>query len=955
MKLVLCLALLLLCAGSPRSHAQGGGTQIIAITGTAAPGFIGRNFTSFGTAAPVLNGSGTVAFVGSAGSDLATGASVYAVYKTTAGGPVIIARTSPSTESSQSAPLIGGTFTNLVAPLLNESGTVAFYGINGTTGVSTGLPVAGIYTGSGGALSTIAAYGQLSAGLGTVTDLGSKFSLGDSGRVVFTGNVSDGPLDTSIPIGVFAGTGGNDPANITATTVVSTTQTAPGIGGLFTTLDSLVQNNLGFAAFTGYSSNGAGLYAKFGGTLGTITTTLQTAPVIGGNFTVFSPEVINDKGTVAFVGTSSNGGRGIYTGTGGALTTIATTAQSAPGLAGNFTIFGDTLLSNSGLVAFRGVAPNGLLDSFGNPVNGHGIYTSFGGTLQTVATTLQAAPMLGGNFAGFGKLAVNDLGTVAFAAVSGSTIKGLYLGDGQELVTAAYLGQSVSTVSGTTTISALTFTGGVDRGGSSQFNNNGQVVYRATLANGTSSVLLFTPALHFRNAAGGSWATRNNWTVGILPASVHDVLLDPTAALSITGPMLPTTVKSLQVGSSAGGVAELVLQSAGAITATDPTVGVSTFANGKIRGNGKLIGKLTNAGTIAPGLPSASGTISVMGNVILAPTSHLALDLGGLVRKSGFDWLSVSGTLTLGGNLDITLLGGFAPQLGHSFDLFDAASTTGTFSLLNLPSLTAGLGWNTSLLATTGVISVSSVGPVVAAWNATGGGSWSASLAGNWSVGVPNGNGAVATLGTSATGPATITVDGAKTVGSIVFNNTSSYTVAGPDSITLADSAATPGISVTLGSHTISAPLVLAQNASVSTAAGTTLTVSGSITGGASTLTKTGAGTLNLDGTQSYATLNATAGTTNVDGTIGTGTSAVSVTVAGTMLKFGSVSQKLSSLTIGAGARVTFTSGAASFGGGGKAQELGGSGAVPEPGSLGLLLTGVLGLLARRRRTAARV
>jgi hypothetical protein len=71
--------------------------------------------------------------------------------------------------------------------------------------------------------------------------------------------------------------------------------------------------------------------------------------------------------------------------------------------------------------------------------------------------------------------------------------------------------------------------------------------------------------------------------------------------------------------------------------------------------------------------------------------------------------LIVAGALSLGGVLDVTLINGFTPSAGQSFNILDWGSLAGTFSGLNLPTL-AGLSWNTSQLYTNGVLSIASAG-----------------------------------------------------------------------------------------------------------------------------------------------------------------------------------------------------------------------------------------------------
>ena len=167
---------------------------------------------------------------------------------------------------------------------------------------------------------------------------------------------------------------------------------------------------------------------------------------------------------------------------------------------------------------------------------------------------------------------------------------------------------------------------------------------------------------------------------------------------------------------------------------------------------------------------------------------------------------------------------------------------------------------------------------------------------------------------------------------------------------------------------TVIGELTLTGAASIGGAGSTgALNIDGVVTTGGNTLTTLGTGVTTFGAASDLTSLTnlvVTDGTTNVNSALGNAGDAV-VTVSDspvTKLRFGSVSQTLSSLTIGAGATVIFTSGAASGSltgddGGGKAagfgspaSSFGGGATVPEPGTLGLLLVGALGMLNRRRR-----
>ena len=131
------------------------------------------------------------------------------------------------------------------------------------------------------------------------------------------------------------------------------------------------------------------------------------------------------------------------------------------------------------------------------------------------------------------------------------------------------------------------------------------------------------------------------------------------------------------------------------ITLTGYVKGVGTFDN------------VTMTGTFSPGL---SPTTAQVGNLGFANGSTLIMELGGTTPGSAYDQILSSGALTFDGTLTLSLINGFTPSAGQSFNLFDWSSASGTFASLNLPTLTSGLTWNTSQLYSSGVLSVLSAG-----------------------------------------------------------------------------------------------------------------------------------------------------------------------------------------------------------------------------------------------------
>ena len=151
----------------------------------------------------------------------------------------------------------------------------------------------------------------------------------------------------------------------------------------------------------------------------------------------------------------------------------------------------------------------------------------------------------------------------------------------------------------------------------------------------------------------------------------------------------------------------------GTITATDSSRISSAFRNdgavsgptgdgrfltfdGAVSGTGSFAGNVRFEGGLSPG---ASPALQQAGTVVFAPTNTLHMELGGHVRGTEYDAIDATGSITLGGSLEVVLLGQFVPGAGDVFDLLSASHITGSFASQVFPTLGAGLTWHTAILA----------------------------------------------------------------------------------------------------------------------------------------------------------------------------------------------------------------------------------------------------------------
>jgi uncharacterized repeat protein (TIGR01451 family) len=234
-----------------------------------------------------------------------------------------------------------------------------------------------------------------------------------------------------------------------------------------------------------------------------------------------------------------------------------------------------------------------------------------------------------------------------------------------------------------------------------------------------------------------------------------------------------------------------------------------SLTSGEFQGAGTLTGDLDSAGgDVAPGGPGAIGTINVSGNYTQGSAASLTLEAASL---ASYDILSASGTTTLDGTLNVSLISGYLPANGDSLQPHTFASRTGDFAIKNLPTWAAGHGSFSQTYTSTALVLTAVVTPLSTDLSAGMGGppSINAGQPLSYTINITN-NGPDPTAGTvtvidtlpvgvtGASGSGTGWSCGAPTGGTITCTNTATMSSGGSlQTLTISMTAPVNGGSVT--------------------------------------------------------------------------------------------------------------------------------------------------------------
>lgn len=211
--------------------------------------------------------------------------------------------------------------------------------------------------------------------------------------------------------------------------------------------------------------------------------------------------------------------------------------------------------------------------------------------------------------------------------------------------------------------------------------NNGDIVVEGIRSGSAGKVSL---------DASGTILLRGGNDEGIIDAidTQGDAALRAGADIVIGDPATPAlsaNIKAANLEMTAGG---RIIKNANSSIAADLTMN-----GGTLGGSGTIDGDVVLGGDakLAPG--SSPGSLTITGDLTLGAGTSTDIELWGATPGTGFDTVSVGGTVNLGGTLNASLGNGYAPGSEVSHDFLSAGAIVGDFASKNLPM---GFTWTGS-------------------------------------------------------------------------------------------------------------------------------------------------------------------------------------------------------------------------------------------------------------------
>ncbi len=522
---------------------------------------------------------------------------------------------------------------------------------------------------------------------------------------------------------------------------------------------------------------------------------------------------------------------------------------------------GTLIASTASALGTAGIAVSGGTLQFNNlalansvvTLSGTGTVKATGASSINLATVSAAAP----STAAFATGIVTDVLTVGTGAnsVTGGQAGSVLAVTGPGTVILPAVGTYVGTWTVNSGILQTNVPNALGSSPSVNFDSASTGILRlngnsATIAGLSSSVTPGTATVE--NGSATPLTLTSNPTTNV---AYHGLLQDGGAG-SLTfvkggaGSLTLAAANTYTGGTTVSQGALVVTNTTGSATGSGP---LAVNATGVLGGTGSVAGAVTVAsgGKVAPG--------TTVGNLTVA---SLDLDSGSTLdfEFSGANDLitvSSSGGLTIDGGA-ITLLQAGTANPFTTLGTYNLISYSGSIlgtgeAALTVANPQPGFGYSFAASGTHVTLTIATTG-AIRNWTNPAGGSWANNS--NWDGTFPTAQGDSANFTTNLVGgPATVTLDGNKTVGGIIFTSpANSYTITqgSGGSLTLDNGGSGASILDGGGVHFLNVPITLTSNTVIDTAALADTITLGDVVSGPGTLTKTGPGSLFLSGSNTF-------------------------------------------------------------------------------------------------------